>query len=84
MFIPDLLSHHTLLDFTIYYGKLPDPWWGLWEDREEYYDKDGELKPKMVKRMKTGNFEFRLGKLPRSIGLGGMQDEKAYLWSFQT
>ena len=49
MFILDMGCRDTLLDLTICFGKLPDPWWGgLWKDREEYYDEDGQIKPEMV------------------------------------
>ena len=48
MFIPDMGCRDTLLDLTICFGKLPDPWWGLWKDREEYYDEDGQVEPGMV------------------------------------
>ena len=81
MFIPDrLFCRDTLLDLTICFGKLPDPWWGLWKDREECYDGDGQLKPDAVRPMGTGDFEPRLRKLPRSKDrLEGMQDEE-YAW----
>ena len=81
MFIPDMGCRDTLLDLTICFGKLPDPWWGLWKDREEYYDEDGQIKPEMVKEiMNTGNFEYRLSKVPRSEDeFEGLQDEE-YAW----
>ena len=80
MFTPDFWSRDTLVDFTICYGKLPDPWWGLWKGREEYYGEDGQLKPDIVKRMNTGNFESRLRQVYRSEDpLEGLQEEE-YAW----
>ena len=81
MFIPDMGCRDTLLDLTICFGKLPDPWWGLWKGREEYYHEDGQVKPEMVDEiMNTGNFEHRLSKVPRSEDeLKGLQDEE-YAW----
>ena len=80
MFIPDrLFCRDALLDLTICFGKLPDPWWGLWKDRGKYYDEDGQLKPDVVRRLGTGDFEFRLTKLPRfKDSLEGIQD--GYAW----
>ena len=81
LFTPKGFIRDTLLDFTICFGKLPDPWWGLWKERAEYYDEDGQVKPEMVGEiMETGDFESRLKKLPRSKDWpDGMQDEE-YSW----
>ena len=81
MFIPDMGCRDTLLDLTVCFGKLPDPWWGLWKGREKYYDEDGQVKPEMVGRVvRTGSFEDRLAELPRpKDGVEGMQDEE-YAW----
>jgi hypothetical protein len=45
MFFPKPGYRDTLLSFTLCYGKLPEPWWGMWKERETFYSDDGELKP---------------------------------------
>ena len=81
MFIPDIGCRDTLLDIAICFGKLLDPWWGLWKGREEYYDEDGQVKPEMVRKIvRTRDLENRLGGVARSEdGLEGLQDEE-YAW----
>lgn len=45
-----------------FFGKLPEPWWGKWEAREEYFDADG----KWLRGASDFSLEVALSK-PREI-----------------
>jgi hypothetical protein len=32
-----------LVDFTLCFGRLPDPWWGQWKERGTCFNEDGVL-----------------------------------------
>ena len=41
-----MVSHSTILCETVFsLGKLPDPWWGKFEGRDEWFEENGQPKP---------------------------------------
>ena len=78
MFVADIGCRDTLLDLISCFGKLPDPWWGLWKGRGEYYDEYGQVKPEMVREVfPAEDLEDRLGGVARSEDeLEGLQEEE--------
>jgi hypothetical protein len=80
MFFPKPGYRDTLLSFTLCYGKLPEPWWGMWKERETFYSDDGELKPEWkgnvpVLRIDLESMLRYLRKRARGMG----KDEYAWL-----
>jgi len=41
-------DHDVLLDLTLCFGRLPDPWWRLWKNRDEYFNKYGQAKQELA------------------------------------
>ena len=77
MFAADIGRRDTLLDIISCFGRLQDPWWGLWKGRGEYYDEDGQVRPEMVREiLPTEDLEDRLGVARSEDGLGKLQEEE--------
>jgi serine/threonine-protein kinase SRPK3 len=59
LFDPFLNSKNQLLvEFVRTMGKLPDEWWGEWEERANFFDEDGNVLPGKVLYGRSGTISM--------------------------
>jgi serine/threonine-protein kinase SRPK3 len=73
MFFP---AKEMIKEYVDLLGKLPPEWWQKWDDRQKWFNEEGERNDGTERTSWEERFELSVQKLRRKFGMGEISEEE--------